>query len=100
MARPKLPELEKIQKRVRKRYPGSICVQDSIGQYYISWNEENLNDTFLLENCDTELLAWEQASITAKHEQHINRTHPMKKLISQEQKDQNKERIINRIQKL
>jgi len=100
MARPKLPEIEKIQKRVRKRYPGSICVQDSIGQYYISWNEENLNDTFLLENCDTELLAWEQASITAKHEQHINRTHPMKKLISQEQKDQNKERIINRIQKL
>ena len=100
MARPKLPEIEKVQKRVRKRYPGSICVQDSIGQYYISWNEENLNDTFLLENCDTELLAWEQASITAKHEQHINRTHPMKKLISQEQKDQNKERIINRIQKL
>ena len=100
MARPKLPEIEKVQNKVRKRYPGSICVQDSIGQYYISWNEENLNDTFLLENCDTELLAWEQACITAKHEQHINRTHPMKKLISQEQKDQNKERIINRIQKL
>ena len=91
MARPKLPEIEKIQNRVRKRYPGSICVRDSYGCYYIQWNEEN---------SDTELLAWEQASITAKHEQHINRTHPMKQLISQEHKDQNKERITNRIQKL
>ena len=47
MARPKLSLLEKVQNRVRKRYPGSFCVQDSIGQYYIKWNEENLNDTFL-----------------------------------------------------
>ena len=99
MARPKLPEIEKLQKRVRKRYPGSICMQDSEGQYYIEWNQENLNDTFLLENTDTELLAWEQASITAKHEQHINRTHPMKKLISEEQKNHNKERITRRIRK-
>ena len=56
MARPKLPEIEKVQKRVRKRYPGSICVRDSYGKYYIEWNEENLNDTFLLDNCDTELM--------------------------------------------
>jgi len=74
-------------------------MQDSEGQYYIEWNQENLNDTFLLENTATELLAWEQASITAKHEQHINRTHPMKKLISEEQKNQNKERITRRIRK-
>jgi len=99
MARPKLSKLEKLQNRVRKRYPGSFCVQDSIGQYYIRWNDENLNDTFLLENCLTELIAWEQASITAKHEQHINRTHPMKKLVSEEQKHQNKERITRRIRK-
>ena len=100
MARPKLLEIDKLKKRVRKRYPGSRCIQDSIGQYYIEWNDENLNDTFLLDNCDTELIAWQQASITAKHEQHINRTHPMKKLISQEQKNQNKERITNRIRKI
>jgi len=99
MARPKLSNLQKLQNRVRKRYPGSICIQDSIGQYYIKWNDENLNDTFLLENCLTELLAWEQASITAKHEQHINRTHHMKKLVSEEQKHQNKERITRRIRK-
>ena len=71
-----------------------------MGQYYISWNDENLNDTFLLENCDTEISAWKQASITAKHEQHINRTHPLKKMMSEEKKQQNKERITNRIQKL
>jgi len=99
MARPKLSLLEKVQNRVRKRYPGSFCVQDSQGLYYIEWNEENLNDTFLLDNCDTELTAWEQAGITAKHEQHINRTHPLKKLISKEQKNQNKERITKRIRK-
>ena len=100
MPRPKLPEIEKIQNRVRKRYPGSFCVQDSFGQYYIQWNEENLNDTFLLSNTDTELSAWQQASITAKHEQHINRTHPLKKMMSEEKKQQNKERINTRIRKL
>ncbi len=100
MSRPKLPEIEKIQNRVRKRYPGSICIQDSFGQYYIQWNEENLNDTFLLSNTDTELSAWQQASITAKHEQHINRTHPLKQMMSEEKKQQNKERINTRIRKL
>ena len=83
MPRPKLPEIEKIQNRVRKRYPGSICVQDSLGQYYIQWNEKNLNDTFLLDNTDSELLAWQQASITAKPEQHINRTHPLKQMMAE-----------------
>ena len=99
MARPKLPEIDKLKKRVRKRYPGSRCVQDSYGQYYVEWNSENLNDIFLLDNALTEIKAWEQASITAKHEQHINRTHPMKKLVSEEQKHQNKERITRRIRK-
>ena len=100
MSRPKLPELEKLQKRVRKRYPGSICVCDSSGKYYVKWNEENLNDIFLLDNSFTEMEAWQQASITAKHEQHINRTHPLKKLISNEKKHQNKERITKRIRKI
>jgi hypothetical protein len=100
MARPKLPKLVKLKNRVLKRYPGAKCIQDSDGLYYISWNEENLNDIFLLNNTDQELSAWEQASITAKHEQHINRTHPMKKLISEEKKNLNKERITNRIRKI
>jgi predicted small metal-binding protein len=100
MARPKLPEIDKLKKRVRKRYPGSYCVQDSLGEYYITWNETNLNETFLLDNTSTEIKAWEQASITAKHEQHINRTHPLKALMSQEQKNLNKERITKRIRKL
>ena len=100
MARPKLPEIDKLKKRVRKRYPGSICVQDSAGEFYIEWQSENLNDTFLMENSLSELEAWRQASVTAKHEQHINRTHPLKKLISQEQKNQSKERITRRIRKI
>ena len=71
-----------------------------MGEFYIEWQSENLNDTFLLENSSSELEAWKQASITAKHEQHINRTHPLKKLMSQEQKNQNKERITRRIRKI
>ena len=100
MARPKLPEIDKLKKRVRKRYPGSICVQDSAGEFYIEWQSENLNDTFLMENSSSEIEAWRQASITAKHEQHINRTHPLKKMMSEEKKQQNKERITKRIKKL
>ena len=100
MARPKLSEIDKLKKRVKKRYPGSHCVQNSAGEFYIEWNAENLNDIFLMENSFSELEAWRQASLTAKHEQHINRTHPLKKLISQEQKNQNKERITRRIRKI
>mgnify|MGYP004467518253 CR=1 FL=1 len=77
MARPKLPKLVKLKNRVLKRYPGAKCIQDSDGLYYISWNEENLNDIFLLNNTD-----------------------PMKKLISEEKKNLNKERITNRIRKI
>ena len=73
---------------------------NSIGEYYIEWQGENLNDTFLLNDCETEIDAWRQAAVTARHEQHINRTHPLKKLMSEEQKQQNKERITNRIRKI
>ena len=100
MARPKLPEIVKLKNRVLKRYPGAACIQDSYGMYFVHWNEENLNDIFLLDNTESEIEAWTQASITAKHEQHINRTHPMKKLISEEQKNLNKERITRRIKKI
>ena len=99
MGRPKLPELEKLQNRVKKRYPGSFCSTNPFGEYYIDWNGSNLNNTFLLDDCETEIEAWRQASITAKHEQHINRTHPMKQWMNEEKKNQNKERITKRIRK-
>ena len=100
MGRPKLPEIIKLKNRVEKRYPGAISTLNSIGEYYIEWHGENLNDTFLLNDCETEINAWRQAAVTARHEQHINRTHPLKKLMSEEQKQQNKERITNRIRKI
>ena len=100
MGRPKLSEIVKLKTRVKKRYPGAITCIDPIGYYFISWNDQNLNDTFLLENTSTEIEAWRQAAVTAKHEQHINRTHPLKKMMSEEKKQQNKERITKRIKKL
>ena len=99
MGRPRLPELVKLQNRVRKRYPGAFCNTSLIGEYYIDWNGTNLNNTFLLDDCETEIEAWRQASVTAIHEQHINRTHPMKQLMDKEKKNQNKERITKRIRK-
>jgi hypothetical protein len=65
--------------------------------WYVSWQEENLNNTFLLDNTETEEEAWEQAATVAKHEQHINRTHPLKSMWGSTQKNQNKERIAKRI---
>jgi len=99
MGRPKLPELEKLQNRVKKRYPGASCSTNPFGGYYINWNGSNLNNIFLLDDCETEIDAWRQASVTAKHEQHINRTHPLKKMMAEEQKIYNKERITKRIRK-
>ena len=98
MGRPKLPELVKLKTRVRKRYPGAKCMQYHYG-YFISWQGENLNEIFLMNDCETEIEAWQQASITAKHEQHINRTHPLKQMLSAEKKLENKERITKRIRK-
>jgi len=95
MANLKLSNIEKLQRRVRKRYPGAYAVND-VG-WHIVWNGTNLNDIFLLDNSDTEEAAWEQAVTVAKHEQHINRTHPLKKMWSQTAKNQNKERIAKRI---
>ena len=95
IGRMKLSNIKKLQRRVRKRYPGATAVNDM--GWYIMWNGTNLNDIFLLDNSDTEEGAWEQAATIAKHEQHINRTHPLKKMWSQTAKNQNKERIATRI---
>ena len=95
MANLKLSNIEKLQRRVRKRYPGAYAV-NNMG-WHIVWDDINLNDIFLLDSLYTEEAAWEQAATVAKHEQHINRTHPLKKMWSQTAKNQNKERIAKRI---
>lgn len=97
MAAKKLSKQEKLMRRVQKRYPGAFATNETGRGWYICWNETNLNDIFLLENSKSEYAAWEQATIVAQHEQHINRTHPLKTMWSQLAKDQNKERIATRI---
>ena len=92
-------KLESIQKHVQKQYPGAALLVSPHGQYYIEWNDQNLNDIFLLEDCVTELDAWNNALLTIQTERNMNRTHPLKKMISEERKQQNKERIANRIHK-
>ena len=92
-------KLESIQKHVQKQYPGAALSVSPIGQYYVEWNDQNLNDIFLLEDCDTVLDAWNNALLTVRTERNMNRTHPLKKMMSDERKRQNKERIGNRIHK-
>ena len=95
MANVKLSSLEKLQRGVRRRYPSAYAVNEN--GWYICWNDVNLNDIFLIDNAITEEAAWQQAVTISKHEQHINRTHPLKSMWSQTSKNQNKERIANRI---
>jgi len=92
-------KLESIQKHVQKQYPGAALSVSPIGQYYVEWNDQNLNDIFLLEDCDSIEDAWNNALLTVRTERNMNRTHPLKKMMSDERKQQNKERIANRIHK-
>jgi hypothetical protein len=90
-------KLESIQKQVKKQYPEAMLSVSPLGQYFIEWNDQNLNDIFLLEDCDTIQEAWNNALLTVRTERNMNRTHPLKKMMSEERKHQNKERIANRI---
>jgi hypothetical protein len=92
-------KLESIQKHVRTQYPGAALSVSPIGQYYVEWNDQNLNDIFLLEDCDSIEDAWNNALLTVRTVRNMNRTHPLKKMMSEERKHQNKERIANRIHK-
>jgi len=89
--------LESLKKRVCKRYPDSIAMQDMDGDYYIVHNDISLNETFMIPGCNTEIAAWHMISQFVQVEQSINRTHPLKQMISDHKKLQSKERISNRI---
>ena len=41
-------KLESIQKQVKKQYPEAMLSVSPLGQYFIEWNDQNLNDIFLL----------------------------------------------------
>ena len=89
-------QLASLIKRVQQRYPDSTCMQIH-NEYHVMYNDESLNDTFLLPGFETEQEAWQQISQFVKMEQSINRTHPLKQMISEQKKLQNQERIANRI---
>ena len=92
-------KIESIKKRVQKQYPGAFISVSASGRYFIEWNDQNLNDIFLYDDCDSPAAAWNNALLTVQTERNLNRTHPLKSLISAERKHQNKERIANRIHK-
>jgi arginine/lysine/ornithine decarboxylase len=89
-------QLASLIKRVQKRYPGSIVMQIH-DEYHIMHEDESLNDIFLLPGFETEYEAWLQISQFVKMEQSINRTHPLKQMISEQKKRESQERIANRI---
>lgn len=89
--------LESLKKLVQKRYPGSVAMMDHDGEYYIVHDDISLNETFMVPGCDTEIAAWHMISQFVQVEQSINRTHPLKQMISDQKKQQNQERIANRI---
>ena len=89
--------IESLKKRVQKRYPGCVAMSDHTGEYYIVHDDTSLHDVFMIPGCETEDEAWRVISQFVQVEQSINRTHPLKKMISEQKKLQNKERISNRI---
>ena len=89
--------IESLKKRVQKRYPGCIVMMDNDDEYYIVHDDINLHDVFMIPGAETEEEAWQIISQFVQVEQSINRTHPLKSMISEYKKLQNKERISNRI---
>ncbi len=90
-------QIESLKKRVQKRYPGCVAMMDHDGEYYIVHNDISLHDVFMIPGAATEEESWQIISQFVQVEQSINRTHPLKKLISDHKKLQSKERISNRI---
>lgn len=89
--------IQSIIKRVQTYYPGAVVSMSVSGKYFIEHDEQNLNDVFLFEDCDTIDDAWQLAWETMRINRNMNRTHPLKKMISEQKKLQNRERIANRI---
>ena len=89
--------IESLKKRVQKRYPGCVAMMDHDSEYYIVHDDTSLHDVFMIPGCETEDEAWSVISQFVQVEQSINRTHPLKAMISEHKKMQSKERISNRI---
>jgi len=89
--------IQSIIKRVQTYYPGAVVSMSVSGKYFIEHDTQNLNDIFLFEDCDTIDDAWQLAWETMRINRNMNRTHPLKKMISEQKKLQNRERIANRI---
>jgi hypothetical protein len=89
--------IESLKKRVQKRYPGCIAMMDYDDAYYIVHDDVSLHDIFMIPGCETEDDAWRVISQFVQVEQSINRTHPLKAMISEHKKLQSLERIANRI---
>ena len=89
--------IESLKKRVQKRYPGCVAMMDHDSEYYIVHDDVSLHDVFMIPGCETEDEAWRVISQFVQVEQSINRTHPLKAMISERKKLQSLERIANRI---
>lgn len=89
--------IQSIIKRVQIYYPGADTAMSVSGKYFIEHDNQNLNDIFLFDDCNSIDEAWQLAWETMRINQNMNRTHPLKKMISEQKKLQNRERIANRI---
>lgn len=89
--------IETLKKRVQKRYPGCVAMSDHDDEYYIVHDDTSLHDVFMIPASGTEDDAWKVISQFVQVEQSINRTHPLKSMISEHKKLQSLERIANRI---
>lgn len=92
-----MTSVQTLKDRIQKYYPGACISMSASGKYYVEYDDQNLNDVFLVEDSDTIDDAWQRIYEVTKIQRNINRTHPLKTMISQQKKLQNHERITNRI---
>lgn len=83
MTKEEVKTIEKLKRRVQKQYPGAFLKEIKKGKYTIMQETDNLTVIDLLAEsfipaASNVIQAWENAALTVRVNQNINRTHPLK----------------------
>jgi len=83
MTKEEVKTVDKLKRRVHKQYPGAFLKEIKKGKYTIVQESANLNIVDLLAEsfitpASNPIQAWENAALTVRINQNINRTHPLK----------------------
>lgn len=88
-------KIETVINRVVSKYPNAILKRDDDGLYYIdTGTDKNLNEDYLLPNCENYEDAWRHAELSIRTTKYFNKTHPNR--IDKTSSEHKNNRIKNR----